>query len=330
MMTHTKPLLSGFRSFMLISKVHTCPSQIKIAEGMAEPPARKCRCRKYINTDEARRMCENGEASWVVIRRTQKEVELPCHSCKGDPEVKNCANCRGSGREAKLIRIPSYGDDIVLVSRLPEDKKEKKRSSTLAMKTPRVATIEKMHILKAYVTDVVRDLVAWVQNSDSPAGEWDLTEDIELIYNRERASPKEAKASRDRIEEYGLLILDARTYVGKDRIPAIKPEPENDLYTHQGRDYDRGVPAISFPSCGGTLVLGVPQKLIKDPPPNTSVYSATNAAHSSWFFSARHRELLDYSLQKLQEGDGTFCGEYVICCGINWRRDDPEVVKRLT
>ena len=330
MTPHTRPLLLMFGSLMSVAKVHTCPGQIKIAEGMAEPPARKCRCRKYISTEEANRMCENGEASWIIVRRTQKEVELPCHSCKGDPEVKNCANCRGTGRETKLIRIPTSGDDIVLVSRLPEDKREKKRSSSLAMKTPRVATIEKMHILKAYVSDTARDIVSMAQNNDLIAGDWDVTESSELKYSRERTSPKEAEASRDRIEKYGLMILDARTYVGKDRIPAIKSEPENDSKTHQGRDYDRGSPAMSFPSCGGTLVLGATQKLIKDPPPNTSVYSATNAIHSSWFFSAHHRQLLDYSLQKLQEGDGIFGSEYVICCGISWRRDDPEVIKRLT
>jgi hypothetical protein len=70
------------------------------------------------------------------------------------------------------------------------------------MKTPRVATIESEHIERAYVEGV--------------------------------------KEAAERIEEYGMLILDARTYVGPNRIPAIKPEPPDDPKTGTGRRYDFG------------------------------------------------------------------------------------------
>jgi hypothetical protein len=174
----------------MFSRVHSCRGQIAIAEGSKEPPAPKCRCRKYIDLAKATEMVKNGDASWVIISRSQEAVQETCRLCSGDPEVKNCANCRGTGKET-VIKTDSPRDDsndIVLVSRVPADKRDKKRSSALAMKTPRVATIEEEHITLAYVLEV--------------------------------------KEAAERIEEYGRLILDARMFVGKNRTPAIKIEPE--------------------------------------------------------------------------------------------------------
>lgn len=187
---------------MSVAKQHYCPGQISIAIGDSEPPAPKCRCRKYISIEAARKMVENEEASWVIVERVQKDIEMPCSLCHGDPEVKNCANCRSKGKETKMVLIPRYGNDIVLVSRRPADKKEKKRSSSLAKKTPRVATIEEEHIELAYVEGV--------------------------------------KEAAERIEEYGRLILDARMFVGPKRIPAIGVEPENNQKRGEGRRYDYG------------------------------------------------------------------------------------------
>jgi len=76
----------------------------------------------------------------------------------------------------------------------------------LAMKTPRVATIESEHIDLAYCGD----------------------------------NDAKSQAARDRIEEYGRLILDARMYVGKDRIPCIVEEPKDDKKTFTGPTYDYG------------------------------------------------------------------------------------------
>jgi len=37
-----------------------------------------------------------------------------------------------------------------------------------------------------------------------------------------------------------MLVLDARTYVGKNRVMVIGVEPENNPKTGEGRDYDYG------------------------------------------------------------------------------------------
>lgn len=186
----------------MVSRVHHCIEQIKVAEERIEPPARRCRCRKYVPIAEATAMVKDGEASFIVTKRVREAIEEVCHLCSGDKEVKNCANCFGTGKELGSIVREDYGNDIVLVSRPPADKKEKKRSSALAAKTPRVATIEASHLILAYVLDV--------------------------------------KEARDRIEEYGRLILDARTFIGKDRHPAIGVEPSDDIRTRTGRKYDWG------------------------------------------------------------------------------------------
>lgn len=199
---------------MSVSRVHSCIQQIKVAEERLEPPAAKCRCRKYIGIAKATLMVKNGEASFIVTNRIREATGEICHLCKGDPEVKKCANCFGSGKEKGTLIREDYGNDIVLVSRHPADKTEKKRSSALAAKTPRVATVEKNHIENAYSGSLT---------TDKPR-QW-------------RGDGAEA---RERIEEYGRLILDARMFVGKDRIPCIGIEPENDAKTGTGRDFDFG------------------------------------------------------------------------------------------
>src|SRR6266704_3328365 len=134
---------------MSVSRLHHCIDQIKIAERTKEPPAVKCRCRKYIGLSEATKMVENGEASWVVIKRTQEAAEKTCSLCGADPEIKNCANCGGRGKEPGTIVIEEYGNDLVLISAPPAD--GKKRSSALKKKTPRTATLERKHVELAFV-----------------------------------------------------------------------------------------------------------------------------------------------------------------------------------
>jgi hypothetical protein len=184
------------------SRLHHCVGQEMVAQGIEEPPARKCRCRKYVSITAATKMVKNGEARWVVIKRSQEIVEEICKLCQADPEVKNCANCGGKGKRPAISVIEEYNNDIVLVSRASVDKKEKKYRPALAMKTPRVPTIESEHILRAYVLGI--------------------------------------KESAERIEEYGRLVQDALMFVGKDRHPMIKPEPPDDPKTGTGRKYDWG------------------------------------------------------------------------------------------
>lgn len=187
---------------MSVSRLHHCPNQVNIAEGKDEPPAIKCRCRKYVSLHEATRMVKIGEASWIITKRTLAAIDEVCNLCHGDPEMKNCANCGGRGKVPGTVEVVEEGNDIVLVSRLPADIKEKKRSSALAMKTPRVATIEENHILLAFVEGV--------------------------------------KEAAERIEEYGRMILEARMFVGPNKIPIIGAEPADNSRKHEGRNYDFG------------------------------------------------------------------------------------------
>lgn len=136
---------------MASSRVHHCINQIKVAEGTLEPPVlTKCRCRKRVTLTEATRMVKNGEASWLVKTREYGTELAICDLCNGGEDVYNCAQCGGTGTQLIESISEDYGNDIVLVSRPPADKTEKKRSSALAAKTPRTATIEANHINLAY------------------------------------------------------------------------------------------------------------------------------------------------------------------------------------
>ena len=215
---------------MSVSKIHHCIGQEMVAQGRDEPPATKCRCRKYISLSLATVMVARGEAKWVVIKRTYEPRDLTCPMCHGDKEVKNCAQCFGKGTILIQHPIEEYNNEIVYGSEKPKDKSEKKYRPTLAMKTPRVATIEAEHILRAYVSDEARDIVEVAERKGRKIQK----------FNNDRTSPQTAKAARDRIEEYGRLILDARMYVGPNRILAIVAEPEDDAKTGTGRRFDYG------------------------------------------------------------------------------------------
>lgn len=140
---------------MASSICHHCVEQIKIAEGLLEPPAKKkCRCRKRVTLTQATKMVKEGEASWLVKNREYGTELAVCDLCEGGEDVYNCAQCDGKGTQLIESIAEDYGNDIVLVSRPPADKTEKKRSSALAAKTPRTATIEANHIYLAYVKGV--------------------------------------------------------------------------------------------------------------------------------------------------------------------------------
>jgi hypothetical protein len=187
---------------MSVSRRHHCISQEMVAQGLEEPPAKKCTCRKFIPYKKADEMVKKGEARWCVVKRERGIREVTCTLCGGDPEVKNCARCGGRGAITVSAVWDTYTMDIVLVSQASADLKEKKYRPALAMKTPRVATIESEHIERAYIEGV--------------------------------------KEAAERIEEYGMLILDARAFVGPNKLPAIGIEPENNAKRGEGRDYDYG------------------------------------------------------------------------------------------
>lgn len=187
-----------------VSRVHYCIGQEMVALGKEgnEPPAPECKCRKFIGLTEATAMVKRNEARWTVLAREYELSAESCPMCLGDKEIKNCAQCGGTGEITVYRPVETYGNDIVYSSEKPKDKKDRKYKPTLAMKTPRVATIESEHIIRAYIDEV--------------------------------------KEAAERIEEYGRLILDARTYVGKDRIPCIGVEPRDNPVTGEGRNCDSG------------------------------------------------------------------------------------------
>ncbi|VVB50895.1 Uncharacterised protein [uncultured archaeon] len=183
-------------------KVHHCISQEMVAQQIEEPPARKCRCREMIEYKEADQKVKKGEARWTVVGRERGEHKVVCPMCGNKPEIRNCANCSGTGTVVEPVIWETFGADIVLVSQAAADPKEKKYRPALAMKTPRVATIESEHIELAYVDG--------------------------------------NKEAQERIEEYGRLILDARAFVGPNRLPAIKSEPKDNASRSEGRTFDYG------------------------------------------------------------------------------------------
>ena len=207
---------------MSVSRIHYCISQEAIAQGEQEPPAKKCRCRKIISLADATALVKVGEAKWVVKERRRGEKSVICRLCHADPEVKNCAQCEGSGKQLVSFVEDIPGLDIVYTSSDPVDESEKKKRKWLAPKTPRVATIESEHLELAFSDALIKTKVngrlevTWATND------------------------KPAEAARDRIKEYGRLILDARSFVGKDRIPAIGVEPVDNPETGEGRNYDFG------------------------------------------------------------------------------------------
>jgi hypothetical protein len=255
-------------------KMHSgCIGQELVAIQKAEPPAPRCQCKKLIEYSEANDLVKQGAAKWVVTKRTRGTIEVDCTFCStwSDTEKKTCAACQGKGRVMEAKVWEDFNNDIVLMSSTPTDK-GKYRMNTRA-KTPRVATIEPKHIYRAVVDGL--------------------------------------KYAAERIEEYGLMILQARIDMG------IKPEPPSDRLKHEGREFDMGIPIVS--QIGGDDEPGLEQEeLVMDRPPVASSKdpAATDAA------DGRHKTLLDYSLQKIKEGDYQVTGDRVVAAGISWPKNE--------
>jgi len=120
---------------------HQCFIESRIAAGKRPPPLirnkKRCTCRQEVTPEEAKELIQDGEAVWIVIHRERKPFQITCTLCRGDKEVKNCAECRGKGVLERYYTIDSYGDDIVAIS--------------IALRTPRTPTVESEHIFRAYV-----------------------------------------------------------------------------------------------------------------------------------------------------------------------------------
>src|ERR1700674_1691265 len=176
-----------------LSRVHVCFQQ-SLNESR---PKKKCKCRKKVSISEATRLVEQGTAQWLILDRYTVIDKEVCPICSGGSLKKGCQNCGGSGKIETQNQVEVLGNDIVLATAASQEKNRPPvYRSVLALKTPRVATVERSHIEKAY-----------------------------LDGNKDEA---------DRIEAYGMMILEARIEMG------IGVEPPDNPETGTGRRYDYG------------------------------------------------------------------------------------------
>lgn len=163
------------------STVHACYNQ-----HLNENKPRRCRCRQKMSLAEATRQVEKGFAQWVILSQTLTKVKEPCPICNESIQ-KGCQNCQGTGEVERTHPYNVLGTDIVLVTAGSADGEGRVVYKPVkALKTPRVATIEKAHIYRAYV------------DGD--------------------------KEEAERIEAYGLMTLEARIEMGIKPEPADDPK----------------------------------------------------------------------------------------------------------
>lgn len=131
-----------------MSLEHVCFSQ-----HLNERKPLKCNCRKRITLQEATKQVEKGFAQWIIL--SEKLVTTPevCPICHNDPIAKTiCTVCLKTGSIEKVNRLITHGEDIVLVTAGGQDaENDAVYRSVKAKQTPRVATIERTHIERAYV-----------------------------------------------------------------------------------------------------------------------------------------------------------------------------------
>lgn len=167
------------------------------SQHLNEPRPKRCRCRKKLTLADATKQVEKGVAQWVIVSQTQVKIKEVCHICANDKLKKGCQNCHGTGEVDREYTHTVHGTDIVMVTAGCRDENGMMvHKPVKALKTPRVATIEEEHITRAYV----------------------------------QGYPEE----QDRIEEYGLMTLEARIEM------KIGVEPPDDPKTGTGRNCDYG------------------------------------------------------------------------------------------
>jgi len=148
-------------------KVHYCFQQTL---GEVQPPRRcqakckkrgklcsckKCKCRQLISLSEATLRVKTGEAQWIIADSVVTKFDQVCRWCNADPTLKkSCANCKKTGVVAIYGVCPIPSNDIVMVTTACEEEGGKQvYRSVVAKQTPRVATIEAAHIIRAYVNE---------------------------------------------------------------------------------------------------------------------------------------------------------------------------------
>jgi hypothetical protein len=214
----------------LVVLLHHCISQEMVAQQLEEPPAKKCTCREIIPYSKSKEMVKNREARNCVVKRERGKHSVTCTMCGGDPEVKNCAKCAGLGAIDEPVIWDTYTDHIVLVSQGAADPKEKKYRPALALKTPRVATIESKHIIRAYADD----------NLDAA----DRIEEYGMLILKEQLRMLAKNISNEEFdkawEEYTAEKEEQEHQEPPRLLVPIREEPDDNAKTGEGRRYDYG------------------------------------------------------------------------------------------
>lgn len=157
-------------------QVHYCFNQ-----HLGQQKPENCLCRKEITYAEAEGLVGRGQADWLVLSRTPVPVDQigtfnvergrynpplssldredfmsACPVCarKNDAQKKNCPNCHGRGYRDPVIyweelsrwQLPEPGGQLVMTSQADE---KGRFGLALHKKTPRVATVESKHIVRA-------------------------------------------------------------------------------------------------------------------------------------------------------------------------------------
>ncbi len=167
---------------MKSSKVHVCHQA-----HLGENKPKRCNCRKRISLAEATQRVEQGFAAWLVLSEHTAISKEICPICQAGDIKKSCQHCKTTGEVERAHPVRVLGTDIVEVTAgsLDEDNQLVYRS-VKAKQTPRVATIEKAHICRAYID--------------------------------------KDKSEQERIEAYGLMTLEARIEMGIGIEPADDPK----------------------------------------------------------------------------------------------------------
>lgn len=143
---------------MKVSRVHHC-----FAQELCEPRPKRCNCRKLVRREYAEAMVSNSEAQRIILKRvdTGRVVAQQCRICLNTLQLAgSCRLCAGSGFITEpVFELFYHPTDVVLISVLSPATCNNYGVvyhidvATLMKKTPRVETIERQHIERAYVSE---------------------------------------------------------------------------------------------------------------------------------------------------------------------------------
>ena len=231
---------------MSVSRVHHCIAQKRIVRGTLEPPATtKCKCRKFITLKAATQLVKDRDAQWAVTKRIYLTEMEPCGMCAGETEkwVSVCSRCNGKGTVPMTRDVSEHSNDIVLIG---QDKAVYEKP-----KTPRTATVEEEHFELAYCDGLVKGI------KPEPIPGLNNLMYLPRVWDR-------PNVARQRIEEYGEMITQARAFVGPAKNPTIADEPEDNQYYGEGPTHDWGWGAMR--TCAFEDVAVIEDMPVKDHP----------------------------------------------------------------